>query len=263
MAVKPTITAYGGGVEQFPIFLNRAYTDYSYERAERDFAKFIFQTAKSSPTGFFNLQGANGQIIPEVVNARKMPNVNAIGQDNLTDITLVLRNGRMLRVNTKGSFAPIITHNNIFSIFAGAPAMTKKFISTVITKYKGMGFKDNQLITGNVPPIYAELRGEHNRKMVVGTPQLGGPVDFFFEGQPSGQYDEEQNVVNMQASILDALSLSKTKPYFLVCQPPPAGARFSFNQRDIRGMPIIHTSGRSVNLVDRSFVPAGSTVIRI
>ena len=56
---------------------------------------------------------------------------------------------------------------------------------------------------------------------------------------------------------------SKTKPYFLVCQPPPAGARFSFTQRDIRGMPIIHTGGRSVNLVDRSFVPAGSTVIRI
>ena len=167
MAVKPTITAYGGGVEQFPIFLNRAFTDYSYERAERDFAKFISQTAKTSPTGSFNLQGANGQIIPEVVNARKMPNVNALGQDNLTDLSLVLRNGRTLRVNTKGSFAPIITHNNIFSVFAAAPAMTKKFISTVITKYKGMGFRDNQLISRNVPPIYAELRGEHNRKMVV------------------------------------------------------------------------------------------------
>jgi|TARA_R100000455_G_C6263860_1_gene119124 hypothetical protein len=263
MAVKPTITAYGGGVEQFPIFLNRAFTDYSYERAERDFAKFISQTAKTSPTGSFNLQGANGQIIPEVVNARKMPNVNALGQDNLTDLSLVLRNGRTLRVNTKGSFAPIITHNNIFSVFAAAPAMTKKFISTVITKYKGMGFRDNQLISRNVPPIYAELRGEHNRKMVVGTPQVGGPIDFFFEGQPVGQYDEEQNVVSMQASILDAYGLSKTKSYYLVCQPPPMGARFSFVKTDIRGMPIIHTGGRSINLVDRSFVPAGSTVLRI
>ena len=67
MAVKPTITAYGGGVEQFPIFLNRAYTDYSYERAERDFAKFIFQTAKSSPTGFLICKVRTGRSYPRLL----------------------------------------------------------------------------------------------------------------------------------------------------------------------------------------------------
>jgi|TARA_A100001515_G_C4551776_1_gene203691 hypothetical protein len=263
MAIKPTITAYGGGQQQFPIFLNRFVTDYQYDKTERDFAKVINENVKRSPNGFFDLIGTNGEIIPQIVSARKHQNKNAIGQDNHTDISVVQRNGRMFKINTKGSFAPIYSNGNLDAVFASAPAMTKRFLQICITKYKALGFKDNQLITSGIPPIYAELRGETNRKMVMGTPQIGGPIDFYFEGQPTGVYNEEQNSFNLDSSILNAYNLSKTKFFYLVAQPPPVGDRFNYKALDRKGMPIIHNQGRSVNLVDRSFVPAGSTVIRI
>ena len=263
MAIRPTISAYGGGVQQFPVFLNKAFVGYQFEKTERDLMDAINQSVKEVPDKAVNLVGANGVTIPSVVGARKSPNTNAIGGDNLTDVIVFTRKGSSLKINTKGSIAPVQTITDTRAVFAANPALAKRFVMTAIQKYKSLGYQDGQAVDQKVTGIYAELRGEHNKRIITGTPQLGGPVDYFFEGTPTGTPDEQGNI-QLNGNLISALDLHKSTTFFLQMQKPPQGSSFDFKSVDNFGLKIIHDmGGREISVIDRSFISAGSTVIRI
>ena len=263
MPIQPTVSAYGGGISQFPVFLNRTMTNYQFDKTERDLARTINENVRNAPGRRLTIQTLN-EVLPNVVGARKMPNQSAIGSENYTDVIVNFAGGRSAKINTRGTFAPSQILPDARTIFGAAPAMTKKFLRTAITKLKSMGLRDGQLAPTNMQPLYAELRGENNRKIVTGTAQVGGPIDYIFEGATQGQYDPEQNVLSMQANLTSALALSKTQRYYINMAPPRAGSRMMFNRNDNFGMPMIFDNGgRQLSIVDRSFIPAGSKVIRI
>ena len=263
MSIRPTISAHGGGVQQFPVFLNKAFTGYQFEKTERDLMSAINQTVKQTQDKTVNLIGANGTMLEGVVGARKNPNTNAIGGDSLSDVTIYTRKGKSYKINTKGSIAPVQTITNTRALFASNPALAKRFVTTAIAKYKALGYKEGQMIDGNVPGIYAELRGEHNRRVITGTPQLGGPVDYFFEGSPTGTPDDQGNV-QLGGNLITANDLHKSQNFYIQMGKPPIQARFDFTRADNFGLKLIHDrGGRQLNVIDRQFISAGSTVIRI
>ena len=263
MGVEPTVSAYGGGISSFPVFLNRVMVNYQFDKVERDLANTITTNVKNSPNRRINIQTAN-EMLPDVIGARKMPNQNALGADSFTDVMIQLAGGRSIKINTKGTIAPMQVHSNARVIFGAAPALTKKFLYAVMTTLKGMGLRDNSLLPNAMPGLYAELRGEHNRKIVMGTPQVGGPIDYMFEGSPFGDYDSDTNTLTLQANLTSARSLAKTTNYYINMAPPTPGSRCMFNKNDNFGMPMVYNNGgRQLSVVDRSYIPSGSNVIRI
>ena len=263
MPIQPTITAYGGGTSQFPVFLNRAMVGYQFEKTERDLMRVINSNVARSPTKTLNIQAMNGFVLENVVGARKHANANAIGGDSLLDVSIATRNGRQFKINTKGTIAPVQIHSDFRSIFASSPTLTKKFVRSAIAKYKALGYRDGMPV-GNAPGIVAELQGENNSRIVRGTPQMGGPVDYFFEGSSLGELDEQQNVFRMQANFTSAIDLAKSQKFFVSMNAPPPGSTFIFNKQDNFGVPIIHDQGgRTMSILDRSFVDRASQVIRI
>jgi len=264
MAIRPTISAYGGGTQQFPVFLNKALVGYQFEKTERDLMRTINSNVARSQQKRINLQAADGTEIANVVGARKHSNANAIGGDSLTDVSIFTTSGRQYKVNTKGTIAPVQIHNDFKSVFASSPILAKRFARAAIQKYKSLGFKDGAVNQGNVPGVYAELRGENNMRVCRGTPQMGGPVDYYYEGATLGEFDEEQNMLRMQGSFTSSSQLAKTQNFYVSMVEPPTGSRFMFTKQDNYGVPIIHDQGgRALSIVDRQFVPANSVVIRI
>ena len=263
MPIQPTITAYGGGTQQFPVFLNRAMVGYQFEKTERDLMRVINSNVARSPSKSLNIQGANGVLLENVVGARKHSNANAIGGDSLLDVSIATRNGRQFKINTKGTIAPVQIHSDFRSIFASSPILAKKFVRSAIAKYKQLGFRDGMPV-GNAPGIVAELQGENNARIVRGTPQMGGPVDFFFEGSSLGEFDEQQGVFRMQANFTSSIDLAKSQKFFVSMNAPSPGSVFNFTKQDNFGVPIVHDQGgRALSILDRSFVDRSAQVIRI
>ena len=112
MAIRPTISAYGGGTQQFPVFLNKALVGYQFEKTERDLMRTINSNVARSQQKRINLLAADGTEISNVVGARKHSNANAIGGDSLTDVSIFTTAGRQYKVNTKGTIAPVQIHND-------------------------------------------------------------------------------------------------------------------------------------------------------
>ena len=73
MAIRPTISAYGGGTQQFPVFLNKAFVGYQFEKTERDLMRTINSNVARSQQKRINILAADGTEIPNVVGARRMP----------------------------------------------------------------------------------------------------------------------------------------------------------------------------------------------
>ncbi len=263
-SIKPTITAYGGGTQQFPVFLNRATVGMQFERTERDLAKLISESVKQSPTKTINVVGAAGTQIQNVVGAVKHSNTDALGGDSLLDVSISTRNGKSLKINTKGTIAPVQTHSDFRSVYTSSPIVAKRFARAAIAKYKSLGFKDGDMIPAGTQGIYAEMQGENNMRIVRGVPAMGGPIDYFFEGQPSGQFDAQTGVLTLGATLVTARDLAKQQKFFLSMPPPPAEGTFMFNKQDTFGVPLIHDrGGRSLSITDRSFVDRSSIVVRI
>ena len=263
-SIRPTITAYGGGTQQFPVFLNRATVGMQFERTERDLAKLINESVKQSPTKTINVTGADGTVIQNVVGAIKHSNTNALGGDSLLDVSLSTRSGRAVKINTKGTIAPVQTHADFRSVYTSSPIVAKRFTRAAIAKYKQLGFKDGDPVPSNVQGVYAEMQGENNMRIVRGVPAMGGPIDYFFEGQPSGQFDPQTGALNLSANLMETRQLAKQQKFFLSMASPPQGSNFMFNKQDTFGVPLIHDrGGRNLSITDRSFVDRSSIVVRI
>ena len=93
MPIQPTVSAYGGGISQFPVFLNRTMTNYQFDKTERDLARTINENVRIAPGRRLTIQTLN-EVLPNVVGARKMPNQSAIGSENYTDVIVNFAGGR-------------------------------------------------------------------------------------------------------------------------------------------------------------------------
>ena len=230
----------------------------TFERQENEFVLAINNAVIENSDQPITIKTKDATI-KNVIKAKKYTGRQKSGSEPYTDVQLITKS-KVINLSMKGPNAPSLAGGGLRGIEEIIPGLGARFFKSAYDNHIKKGLKAGD----KIPDTYGKLNDKDKKLLVIGNKSMGGPIDYIFEGATQGQYDPEQNVLSMQANLTSALALSKTQRYYINMAPPRAGSRMMFNRNDNFGMPMIFDNGgRQLSIVDRSFIPAGSKVIRI
>jgi len=215
------------------------------ERQERDLISIINNLIKGN-RGYITLLDLPGYKIKE---AKKVDSLNSLGQEPYTDIVLVTNKGN-LNISCKGSSAPSLAGGGLKGLNVIDKDMTARLINAIRDKLLSLQINGKPIENGMVidadliPDFYFEIKQKDIEKIVIGTPAMGGPIDFMYIGPMDVEFKNGQ--LNGQF-IESKLYAKKTKFYIRVRKRDLEGGKIiiDFDSKDSSGFPIIYKNLRT------------------
>ena len=211
------------------------------ERQERGLIKAINDSAsKQNPITV----KAGPSTIPEVVSSYKVSGCNKFGSEMYTDIVLVTNSGE-LKVSCKGTSAPSIAGGGLLGAKALIPDIIPKFLEAAEKWYLENGFKSGDLI----PDLYGKLNDKDKRLAVIGTEEIGGPIDYMYVGPMDVKSDLKDGVLTLNGDLIVASNYADTHDIYFRLRKRRNDQPFVPGERDKNGYPVI--LGRSPTKGDK------------
>ena len=171
------------------------------ERQERSLIDLI-----NSVEGIKTIMSQDGSKIENVVKAEKVKAFSAAGTEPYSDVKLIISDGSELLVSAKGPSTPTLGSGGI----EGIKLLTKGGANPEILNFVNDFYKDaytyykeiidredlegkNLYKNSLIPDISIKVPKEIIATMLKGTPEMGGPVSYYYigemkvDGKPEGQ----------------------------------------------------------------------------
>lgn len=231
------------------------------ERQEQSFISIVNQHAKHTRNGI--TVSSEDRSVDNVIGAEKYSDRAASGSEPYTDIVLFTKNGA-INISAKGPSAPSIAGGGLSGMEAIVPGLVGRFLETAEAWYIENGYKKGDII----PDIYGKLNNKDKKKIVIGTSEMGGPIDFMYIGpmEVSGMYDQKTRTLSISGALTSSVDFAKNHDIFLRLRKRRVDQPFAPGMKDSDGMPLI--LGRSPSrgdmgrrIVATSSVPSSAVVV--
>ena len=147
-----------------------------FERQETALINSINSAINSTKKPITVIGGHNS--ISNVKLAKKVSGVNKFGKEPFADIE-ILTKGKTYLISAKGPTAPSLGGGGMEGLNFTFPELIRNFLSKAEELLVKRGIKANQV---EVPNIYGKISDKIQLKLLAGTPELGGPIDYVYIG---------------------------------------------------------------------------------
>ena len=219
------------------------------ERQERGLINLI-----NSVKGPKNVISKNGFVIKNVDRAEKIETTTTEGTEPYSDIKLILTDGSELLISAKGPSTPTLGSGGI----AGIKVLTKggsntdvlnfvksfydkayDFYKKIITKenLKGQNLYKNKLI----PDVSIKVPKEIISIILKGTPEMGGPVSYYYIGDMNVQGKVNGNNITLENGSfipLDTFIKEKANKLYAHIRKRDGDLYFTTNTQNLNGVEI-------------------------
>ena len=179
----------------------------SAERQERGVVDAINNAVKKNKKNPVTVS-AGGTTIPAVIGAKKYTGRQMSGSEPYTDVIIELKNRKILNLSLKGEAAPSLAGGGLRGLEAIVPGIAGRFMRSALKELLKMGLKPGD----KVPDVYGKISAANKKKIVIGTPAMGGPIDYMYIGpmDVKSTYDTRSNVVYLNGGLIESTYFAKT-----------------------------------------------------
>lgn len=240
----------------------------SAERQESGLVKKINDAVKSNKNNPVTVIFANGEKLTGVTGASKYKGRQITGSEPYTDVIITTKS-KKYNLSLKGEAAPSLAGGGLRGIELAAPGIGGKFFKSA---HKHLT-DTLQLNPGDkVPDTYGKIPSNLLEDIVVGNPEMGGPIDYMYIGPMGvlGKYNPTKNTLTINGNLYNAKSYAKTHKLYFRLRARREDQRFDPGAMDNKGVPKIYgkspsrgdSAGRLV-VVSENSVPNNAEVISI
>jgi hypothetical protein len=182
------------------------------ERQERGLVNAI-----NSIPGLKNIISENDIIIENVIRAEKIEGKNQLGTEPYADIALMIsEKEKPILISAKGSLAFSLAGGGLKGISSLAKSNDEigNFIKDTYTKaysfYKEIIYNNN-LQDQNLykskftPDVSIKIPDSIIRDIIIGTPEMGGPIDYYYIGDMDVKFDVDEDTIYLLNGELEPI----------------------------------------------------------
>ena len=172
--------------------------------------------------------------IENVQSSYKVEGCNKFGCEMYTDVVFVT-NGGEIKVSCKGTSAPSIAGGGLLGAKALIPDIIPNFLEAAEKWYLENGFKEGDLI----PDLYGKLNDSDKKLAVVGTLEIGGPIDYMYVGPMDVEHTFENNLLKLNGDLIEAYEYADNHDIYFRIRKRRNDQPFAPGEKDRHGYPII------------------------
>ena len=211
------------------------------ERQERGMINAINQHA--SEENPITVNAGDGQI-ENVIGAKKMEGCNQFGCEMYTDVIVHTKEGNV-NVSCKGTSAPSIAGGGLLGAKALIPDIIPNFLAAAENWYLDKGYKEGDII----PDLYGKLNDRDKRIAVIGTVEIGGPIDYMYVGPMDVESSFDNGVLTLSGDLVEAEEYADVHDIYFRIRKRRNDQPFVPGEKDKNGYPVI--LGRSPSKGDK------------
>ena len=178
------------------------------ERQENGFVEAIAESIAQNNGNPIDLI-TNKASIKGVTGATKFTGRQASGSEPYTDIVLETTNGSF-NLSMKGPTAPSLAGGGLRGVTAIIPDIGSNFFTAAHKNLLDKGFEAGD----KLPDTFGKLNDDDKLLLVVGTRAMGGPIDYMYIGPMDVDYQQQDNVVKINGSLIGATDYANSKDLF-------------------------------------------------
>ncbi len=218
-----------------------------FERQERKFIQSINAAVKQNKGNPITLV-TKDMTIEGVMKAEKFRKRfpvcagGAGGGEAYTDVILHVKTMKGMlekrNVSMKGERSPSLAGGGACGINHLIPGLVNKFMKMVHAHFI------NHLKVGDkVPESFGKISHRDKVKIVVGTQQMGGPIDMMYIGPMIviSTYHAERNQLHLNGNLYDAISFANQHNLYLYLRARHQDQRFDPTAKDKYGVPKVYS----------------------
>ena len=222
------------------------------ERQENGFVEAIENSISQNNGNPIDLVTGNATV-KGVTGATKFTGRQESGSEPYTDIVLETTSGSF-NLSMKGPTAPSLAGGGLRGVTAIIPDIGSNFFTAAHKNLIDKGLKAGD----KLPDTFGKLNDKDKMLLVIGTSAMGGPIDYMYIGPMDVDYQQQDNVVKINGSLIDATEYANSKDLFFRLRARRIDQTFDPEAKYSDGMPKIYgkspsrgdSSGRLV-IVDR------------
>ena len=175
--------------------------------------------------------------ISGVIDADKYTGRQSGGSEPYTDV-VIKTTDRTFNLSCKGPTAPSLAGGGLKGLDLVVPGITSKFMKLALAALLKLNLKRGD----KVPDVFGEITGTMKEKIVVGTKQMGGPIDYMYIGpmDVQGPYDAKTNTVKVNGSLFESKQYAKSHTLFFRLRARREDQRFDPDAKDAQNTPKIY-----------------------
>ena len=208
---------------------------------------------------------AGGTKISSVTSATKFAGRQSSGSEPYTDVVLMTKIGKKVNLSLKGTSAPSLAGGGLRGLEAIVPGIAGRFMKTAYNHLIKMGLKDGD----KVPDVYGKIDDATKEKVVVGTPAMGGPINYMYIGpmDVKSTYDANKNILTLNGTLTEAKKYAKEHELYFRLRARREDQRFDTKAMSL-GIPKIYgkspSKGDSAGrIVVTDSVPKTGVVVKL
>ena len=197
---------------------------------------------------------AGNHSVSNVVEAKKMEGCNKFGCEQYTDVVLITSDGAEINVSCKGTTSPSIAGGGLLGLKALFPYVVPKFLEAAERWYLQNKYKEGDLI----PDIYGKMNDDDKMLAIVGTEEIGGPIDYMYVGPMDIEGRYSDGLLEYPGDLMPAAEYADTHEVFFRLRKRRNDQPFMPGQKDKSGYPLIlgrspskGDTGRRIVLVNK------------
>lgn len=212
----------------------------SAERQEQGVIKAISMSVTKNKNKPITLV-AGDTTLGEVIRASKFTGRQAGGSEPYTDVVIHTKK-RNYNCSLKGTSAPSLAGGGLRGLELIIPGITTKFMRSAFHKLK----YTLKLKAGDkVPDVFGKIHNSIKEKIVIGTVQMGGEVDFMYIGpmdvvSASVAFNASNATLTLNGNLIESKHYAKTHDLYFRLRARREDQTFDPESVDKNGVPKIY-----------------------
>lgn len=204
---------------------------------------------------------AGGVSIDGVVGASKMSGLSSLGQEPYTDVVFMLKGGGTVNISAKGSSAPSLAGGGLVALQVLVPDIIERFLIKARAAL-AQSYKNGEM---GAPDVFGKITGKDARKILRGNEEMGGPIDYMYQGPMDVKATIGKNEVTLDGALTPIAAYAKSHDLYLRARKRRIDQPVDLKSVDANGYPLLFgkspsrgDSGRRIVIADR---PSGNAIL--
>jgi hypothetical protein len=137
------------------------------------------------------------------------------GAEAYTDVIIDSPNIKEIRISLKENISEINSAGDLRTVELILPGVTNKFTRLLNTQLLDSGYDKGEML----PELYGRLNPLLKERIVVGNQSMGGPIDYVYLENTTGDFDSETATLEFFYPLIPSKLFAKQIQTFLVLKP--------------------------------------------
>lgn len=160
-------------------------------------------------------------VLNNIIRARRY-NGRQFGSSKLYTDIILDNNSKSIKISLKEDIISSVSISKK-AIDMMVPSLTDKFVKAASVKIMSLGLKEEQQFPDF---IFGKVNRIARKKLIIGTQSMGGPIDYIYEGDTAGNYDNKSKTLVLQGNLINSEDYAEEKQLYLKMKIKSSGSKY-------------------------------------